>query len=521
MVWQKLKIIFSILIDLFISLCDIPFLIFQTNKIISISLKFKSPQRHEFDITQIATTLRSITIHNPSVQIVIDRKPGEGHSSRSSAYKNGKYKINISSLTSIIEINQHKKYADVEALVTFEEVCKATIKYGLLPAVVPEFKSITIGGAIQGIGIESTSWKYGTFDKTVIEATLITGHGNIVYASKVPHLWKGIPGSNGTLALVVAARIRLVQATEWIHLRYIFYPNLANFLNDIEKKICIQTDTGWIGDNQVIDAIDFCRRNQSMNGIVAMYGGCVPILPPNAIIYKETMFSSFFYQHVKNILTMKKMTTDHNETILYEEYMPTLEYLFRYDRGGFWGIEALAKMIPLLGFIFQTPFLLGIFNHFLKTKTLYKIAMLISDQKRESMGMLQDVDVPPDHAQEIINWAINKDLNMLWLCPVLSLGIDESLFSVVQSNTHFVMNIGLYGIAKDLPQSNLDLQRLVAKLGGKCGLYAHIYLDREEFWSCYNYKEYIRLREMSGGYVFMDLWDKVAGIVFSKISIKR
>ncbi|CAF1370540.1 unnamed protein product [Adineta steineri] len=110
---------------------------------------------------------------------------------------------------------------------------------------------------------------------------------------------------------------------------------------------------------------------------------------------------------------------------------------------------------------------------------------------------------------------------MLWLCPVLSLGIDESLFSVVQSNTRFVMNIGLYGIAKDLPQSNLDLQRLVTKVGGKCGLYSHIYLDREEFWSCYNYNEYIRLREISGGYVFMDLWDKVAGIVFSKISIKR
>ncbi|CAF1326355.1 unnamed protein product [Adineta steineri] len=521
MVWEKLKIILSIIIDIFISLCEIPFLIFKTNKNVSTPVRFKSQQQHKLDITQIATKIRSITNHNPSVQIVIDRKSGEGHSTRSTAYKDGKYRINISSLNSIIEINQHEEYAEVEALVTFEEVCKATIKYGLLPAVVPEFKSITIGGAIQGLGIESTSWKYGTFDKTVIEATLITGHGNILYASEVPDLWKNLPGSNGTIALIVAARIRLVQATEWIHLRYVFYPDLSNFLNDIEKKISIQTNTGWIGDNQGIDAIHFCGKNQTMNGIVAMYGGCVSVIPSNASMYKETVFSSFFYQHVKNILTKKKMTNDHNETILYEDYIPTLDYLFRHDRGAFWAAAEVASTDPLIGFIFRRPYLLCLLNHFLKTKTLYKIAMLTSDQKRESTGMIQDVDVLPDRAEEIINWAISKDLNMIWLCPVRCHGTDESFFSVAQPNTPFVMNIGLYGVAKDLPQSNLDLQRLVVKLEGKLALYAHIYLDREEFWSCYNYKEYIRLREMFGGHVFMDLWDKVAGIVFSKISIKR
>jgi hypothetical protein len=66
-------------------------------------------------------------------------------------------------------------------------------------------------------------------------------------------------------------------------------------------------------------------------------------------------------------------------------------------------------------------------------------------------------------------------LNMICLCPVLSYGNNESLFSVAQSKTRFVMNIGLYGVAKNLPQSNLDLQRLVAKLDGKIALHALIY----------------------------------------------
>jgi delta24-sterol reductase len=83
------------------------------------------------------------------------------------------------------------------------------------------------------------------------------------------------------------------------------------------------------------------------------------------------------------------------------------------------------------------------------------------------------------------------------------------------------MNIGLYGVAKDLPESNLDLQRLVAKLGGKAGLYAHTYANRDEFWTWYDHEEYTRLRKIWDGNVFMDLWDKVAGGVFSKSTVDK
>jgi hypothetical protein len=521
MIYEKLKLLVLILVELLISLANLPFLILNLNQTMFVSFKFKSRQQHKLDILKIAATLRAIASREPLVQVVIGRKTGEGHSSRSSVYKKGKYQIDISLLTSILEINQSDQYADVEALVTFEQLCKATLQYGLLPAVVPEFKSITIGGAIQGIAIESTSWKYGTFDKTVIEATLITGHGTILSSSEAPDLWKAVPGSNGTLALVVAARVRLVQATNWIHLRYVFYSDLSKFLNIIDEKMTSKKDTNWIGDNQVIDAIQFCEKDQSINGIVAMYGGCVSHPISDTKVYKETMFSPFFYQHVKSILTEKKMIIDDDTLILHEEYIPILEYLFRYDRGGFWMIEASATMIPLLRLILDTSFLLALLNHFFKTSTLYKIAMLVSDQKRESIGMLQDVDVPSDRTQEVINWAISKDLNKLWLCPVRSFGSNENLFSVVQSKTRFVMNIGLYGLAKNLPQSNLDLQRLVAKLQGKPGLYAHIYASRDEFWSWYNYEEYVRLRNKWDGYIFMDLWNKVASIAFSESSTDK
>jgi len=520
MVLEKCNLLFSIFIDLFVSLCTLPFLILKLNRTISASCKIKSRKQHQHDITEIANELRLASNHNPRVQIAIFRKPGEGHSSRSTIYKKGKYQVNISALDSIIEINQKEKYAEVEALVTFEQLCKATLKHGLLPAVVPEFKTITIGGAIQGIGIESTSWMFGTFDKTIIEATLITGRGTILSSSEAPDLWKALPGSNGTLALIVAARVRLIEATDWIHLRYVYYSDSSKFFHAVKEQHTMKTrNTGWLGNNQVIDAINFCRRDQNIkNGIVAMYGGCVRQLALNLPIYGETIFSPFFYQHVNMIFDAKHQDIDSDGIILHEEYIPTLEYLFRYDKGGFWGIETITSMIPILKLVLYTPILRAVLNHFFKTSTLYKIAMLVSDQRRESIGMLQDVDVPIEHAHEIINWAMRKDLAMLWLCPVLSCRHDEGLFSVAtNSKTSLIMNIGLYGSAKDLPQSNFELQRLVAKLDGKTALYAHIYANRDEFWSWYNYEEYTRLRQKWDGNVFMDLWDKVGGALLNPI----
>ena len=50
----------------------------------------------------------------------------------------------------------------------------------LSPAVVPEFKSITVGGAYVGIGIASSSFKFGLVHENIIEAEVLLADGSIV-----------------------------------------------------------------------------------------------------------------------------------------------------------------------------------------------------------------------------------------------------------------------------------------------------------------------------------------------------
>lgn len=170
---------------------------------------------------------------------------------------------------------------------------------------------------------------------------------------------------------------------------------------------------------------------------------------------------------------------------------------------------ALAQMFAPLDYVLRSPKLSGWLNHFLKTSTLYKIAMLLNDADREGIAMLQDVDVPKSQASTVVDWALDHDIQLIWLCPVKN--SSDSMFSV-SGGSEWVMNIGLYGTITGLPHANLEMQRLVYKCKGKTALYAHIYAKAEEFWSWYDHKRYKRLREEYRGTSFLDLWLKVGSI---------
>ena len=73
----------------------------------------------------------------------------------------------------MIAVNPIERTLDVEGLTTFEQIVDATLPYGLVPPVTPELKHITIGGAICGIGIESTSFRHGFVHDSLIEADVL------------------------------------------------------------------------------------------------------------------------------------------------------------------------------------------------------------------------------------------------------------------------------------------------------------------------------------------------------------
>ncbi|MBV8802519.1 MAG: FAD-binding oxidoreductase [Gammaproteobacteria bacterium] len=64
----------------------------------------------------------------------------------------------------VLAIDKEEKIAHVGGMTTFYDLAKESLKVGLLPAVVPELRGITVGGAVAGMAIESSSFK-GFFNR--------------------------------------------------------------------------------------------------------------------------------------------------------------------------------------------------------------------------------------------------------------------------------------------------------------------------------------------------------------------
>ena len=76
--------------------------------------------------------------------------------------------------------------AEVLGMTTYEHLVDATLPYGLMPLCVPQLRTITLGGAVTGLGIESASFRNGLPHESVLEMDILTGAGEILTVSGRP-----------------------------------------------------------------------------------------------------------------------------------------------------------------------------------------------------------------------------------------------------------------------------------------------------------------------------------------------
>src|SRR5665647_3709720 len=69
-----------------------------------------------------------------------------------------KRRMDLSGFCHVLDIDTAGGWVDVEGLTTYEELVAQTLPHGVMPAVVPQLKTITVGGAAAGVGIEATSF---------------------------------------------------------------------------------------------------------------------------------------------------------------------------------------------------------------------------------------------------------------------------------------------------------------------------------------------------------------------------
>jgi delta24-sterol reductase len=421
---------------------------------------------------------------------------GSTNSTRQSQYDRDNI-IDTSKLNNVLSVDEEKKTALVEPNVSMDSLVAATLPYCLVPPVVMEFPGITAGGGFSGTSGESSSFRYGFFDRTIQRIEMVLANGEKVTASSTdkPDLFWGAAASFGTLGVITLLEIQLIESKTYVELTY---HKMSNMPEAIKKMGEITKDVS----NDYLDGIVF-----SKDWIVVCSGRLTSGGDREIPVQRFTRAKDpWFYLHTKKITS--KATGDH-----IVELVPLVDYLFRYDRGGFWVGRYAFKY-------FITPFnriSRRVLDKFMHTRVMYHA---LHQSGHSNQYIIQDVAVPYEAADEFVNWLQEHFGHYpLWLCPLRQCGkaadSPHGLFAkkLDPNSPGYLMNFGVWGPGpsnrREFVRANRRLEQKVQDLQGKKWLYAHAYYTEEEFWSIYDRKEYDALRTKYHATYLPSVYDKI------------
>ena len=151
----------------------------------------------------------------------------------------------------MIDVDPDARIAEVQGMCTYEHLVDATLPHGLIPLVVPQLRTITLGGAVTGLGIESTSFRSGFPHESVLEMDVLTGAGEIVTTRPGEDLFDAFPNSYGSLGYATRLRIRLEEVPGHVALQHVRFDDPGM----LAKTVAEIVETGRYAGAPV-DALD-------------------------------------------------------------------------------------------------------------------------------------------------------------------------------------------------------------------------------------------------------------------------
>jgi Delta24-sterol reductase len=401
--------------------------------------------------------------------------------------------IDTSPLSNIIKVDEQTKTALVEPNVPMDRLVQETIKHGLIPPIVMEFPGITVGGGFAGTSGESSSHKYGLFNNIFNWIEIVLADGKIMIASnsEEPDLFRGSAGSFGTLGVITLLEIQLIRSKQYVELTYCPVSSVTQAISRIEEA----TEDK---DNQYVDGIMFGTDD----GVI-MSGRLTDLLRTDVKVQRFARARDpWFYLHAHRLV---RKGSDPVTVVI-----PIVDYLFRYDRGGFW-VGAYAFKYFVTPFNRITRWALDVFMH---TRVMLH-ALHESGLAQEYI--VQDISVPYENAASFVNH-IEESLGLypLWFCPVRRDHDNAVLpitFPTLGHSANMMLNIGIWGPGPKEPlefvRKNRELERKALELHGFKCLYARAYYTEEEFWTIYDRQRYTLLRDKYNASTLPTIYDKV------------
>ncbi|MGH3768845.1 MAG: FAD-binding oxidoreductase [Pseudonocardiaceae bacterium] len=388
--------------------------------------------------------------------------------------------LDVSGLGGVLAVDPASCTAEVAGMCTYENLVAATLPHGLTPLVVPQLKTITLGGAVSGLGIEATSFRNGLPHESVLELEVLTGAGEIVTTTPGEELFAGFPNSYGTLGYATRLRIELEPVCSQVTLRHVRFDDIDELCAAVAR---IMATREWDGEDvDYLDGVMFSlaesyltlgRRTES-DGPASDYTGM-----------------QIFYRSIQQRR---------------HDVLSTHDYLWRWDTDWFWCSGGLGAQHPVIRRFWPAALR--------RSDVYWKIVALANRFDLENRlevwrgrprreRVIQDVEIPLECTAEFLRWfAEHVGIEPVWLCPLRLRGERGWPLYPLAPGRDYV-NVGFWssvpivtdGTGGNDWAANRAIEDQVDKVGGHKSLYSDSFYSREDFNARYGGEHYAALKQ--------------------------
>jgi FAD/FMN-containing dehydrogenase len=399
--------------------------------------------------------------------------------------------LDVSGLAGVIGIDVDRHTADVQGMCTYEDLVDATLPHGLMPLVVPQLRTITLGGAVTGLGIESTSFRNGLPHESVQELDILTGDGRLVTATPDgpdAELFRAFPNSYGSLGYAVRLRIELEPVQRYVALSHVRFDTLEDAMAAVEV-ICRERAY----DDQPVDFLDgvvftpdetyltLGRWTETLSG--------TGLMRPSDYTGQEIYYRSL-RERQRDVLT-------------------AYDYLWRWDTDWFWCSRAFGAQHPVARRLWPGRYRRSdVYHRIVGLENRFGVAARWDRWRGRPARerVVQDVEIPVERTAAFLRWFCREvPMSPVWLCPI-QLREPEGAETAIRwplyplSPGQLYVNIGFWGTvpigegAVD-GDTNRAVEQAVADHGGHKSLYSDAYYDERTFDRLYGGETYRKVKQ--------------------------
>lgn len=382
-------------------------------------------------------------------------------------------RIDLGDFDHVIGIDTAGGTVEVEAMATYETLVDATLQHGTMPAVVPQLKTITVGGAVAGVGIEATSMRQGLVHHSMQELDVLLPGGRVVHCTpdnEHRDLFFGFPNSYGSLGYALRLVLRTLPVQPFVRVEHVAYEHPEEFFAALAEAC--------ESDADFVDGVVFDPCSMVLN--IARFESAAPWL-------SNYEFERIYYR------SLLQMPVDH---------LSVHDYLWRWDTDWFWCSRNFGAQNQLVRRLFGREHLNSrTYTRLMRINARWGVTRRLATLRAlHAESVIQDVDIPIGSAPEFLDF-LHREIGILpvWICPVHvpDPGARFALYPL-EAGTLYV-NFGFWDVverreAHEAGHFNRLVERETLRLGGIKSLYSESFFTREEFECAYGMDAYAMLK---------------------------